>query len=80
MVFQGCGMKTIHDPGQKRLFDPFDGVIGRTGWKQIENGWQSLFRDVLLEQMPVSRIAEGMSDSEGRPSVELHSTPISAGR
>ena len=23
--------------------------------------------------MPVSRIAEGMSDSEGRPSVELHS-------
>lgn len=66
-------MKTIHDPAQKRLFDPFEGVIGRAGWKQIQNGWQSLFRDVLLEQMPVNRIAEGMSDSEGRPSVELHS-------
>lgn len=38
----------------------------------IRNGWQSLFRDVLLEQMPVKRIADGMSDSEGRPSVELH--------
>ena len=50
--FRDGGMKTIHDPGQKRLFDPFDGVIGRTGWKQIENGWQSLFRDVLLERCP----------------------------
>lgn len=66
-------MKTIHDPGQQRLFDPFEGVISQTGWKQINNGWQSLFRDVLLEQMPVQRIAEGMSESEGRPSVELHS-------
>ena len=66
-------MKTIHDPTQQRLFDPFEGVISRTGWKQIEDGWQSLFREVVLEQMPVQRIANGMSDSEGRPSVELHS-------
>ena len=66
-------MKTINDPSQQRLFDPFEGVIGRTGWKQIESGWQSMFRDVLLEQMPVQRVAEGMSESEGRPSVELHS-------
>ena len=65
-------MKTIHDPAQKKLFDPFEGVIGQAGWKLIDNGWQSLFREVLLEQMPVSRVAEGMSDSEGRPSVELH--------
>ena len=66
-------MKTINDPAQQRLFDPFEGVISRTGWKQIENGWQSLFRDVLLEQMPVQRIAADMSDSAGRPSAELHS-------
>lgn len=65
-------VKTIHDPAQKRLFDPFEGVIGRAGWKLIQNGWQSLFREVLLEQLPVGRVAEGMSDSEGRPSVELH--------
>jgi len=29
-------MKTIRDPDQKRLFDVFDGVIGATGWKQIQ--------------------------------------------
>ena len=66
-------MKTINDPSQRRLFDPFEGVISPTGWKHIENGWQSMFRDVLLEQMPVERVAKGMNDTEGRPSVELHS-------
>ena len=65
-------MKTIRDPAQKKLFDPFEGVISSTGWKLINGGWQSLFRDVLLEQMPVERIARDMSDSEGRPSAELH--------
>ena len=60
-------MRTIRDPSQKRLFDPFDGVIGKAGWNLIAGGWQSLFRETLLEQMPVERIAEDMSKSEGRP-------------
>lgn len=72
IIFGEMLVKTIHDPSQQRLFDPFEGVIGRTGWKLINGGWQSLFRDVLLEQMPVQRIGSGMSDSAGRPSVELH--------
>lgn len=66
-------MKTIRNPSERRLIDPFEGVISQTGWKQIENGWQSLFRQVLLEQMPVAQVCSKMSDSEGRPSVELHS-------
>lgn len=65
-------MKTIKDPSQQRLFDPFEGVISRAGWKQIEQGWQSLLRDVLLEQLPVERLAANMSDNSGRPSAELH--------
>lgn len=65
-------MKTINSPSQHRLFDPFEGVIGQVGWKHIKNGWQSIFRDVLLEQMPVQRVGAKMSDSEGRPSAELH--------
>ena len=66
-------MKTIRDPSQQRLFDPFEGVIGSSGRKQIENGWQSLFREVILEQMPVHEISRGMSDHAGRPSAELFS-------
>jgi hypothetical protein len=65
-------MKTIRDPSQQRLFDPFDGVIGATGRKHIENGWQSLFREAVLEKMPVAEISKDMSDRAGRPSAELH--------
>ena len=65
-------MKTIESPSQQQLFDPFEGVISQSGWKQIKNGWQSIFRDVVLEQMPVQRFAAGMSEDEGRPSAELH--------
>ncbi len=65
-------MKTIDDPAQSRLFDPFEGVIGEMGWKHINGGRQSMFRDVLLEKMPVQRVARDMSDNEGRPSAELY--------
>ncbi len=65
-------MKTIELPSQQRLFDPFEGVIGPMGRKMIDNGWQGLFRQVLLEQIPVGLICEGLSDCQGRPSVELH--------
>ena len=66
-------MKTIRDPSQGRLFDPFDGVIGEAGRKQIAAGWQSLFRESVLELMPVEKISKDMSDEAGRPSAELHS-------
>ncbi len=65
-------MKTIRDPSQQRLFDPFEGVIGSTGRKLIENGWPSLFRDGILELMPVEEFSKDMSDESGRPSVELY--------
>lgn len=65
-------MKTVRDPSQTRLFDPFEGVIGPAGRKLIANGWQSLFREAILEQMPVQQISKDMSSDVGRPSVELH--------
>jgi hypothetical protein len=65
-------MKTILEPSQQRLFDPFEGVIGETGRKHIENGWQSLFREVLLEQMPVNKVSKDLSSTAGRPTFELH--------
>jgi hypothetical protein len=62
--FREDGVKTIHNPTQQRLFDPFEGVIGAATWKQIHNGWLSMIRGVLLEQMPVQRLADGTSDSQ----------------
>ncbi len=61
------------DPRQNRLFDPFDGVIPPVGRRIIGQGWQGLFRHVLLEVMPVADLAKNFSDSVGAPTKELYS-------
>jgi hypothetical protein len=61
------------DPRQNRLFDPFEGVIPPAGHKIIANGWQAIFRHVLLELMPVGDLAKHFSNSLGAPTKELYS-------
>lgn len=61
------------DPRQNRLFDPFDGVIPPVGRRIIADGWQGVFRHVLLEVMPVGDLARHFSDSLGAPTKELYS-------
>ncbi len=61
------------DPRQNRLFDPFDGVIPPLGWRIIADGWQGVFRHVLLEVMPVAELGIHFSDSMGAPTKELYS-------
>src|SRR3954465_14913101 len=61
------------DPRQNRLFDPFDGVIPPPGRRIIANGWQGVFRHVLLEVMPVAELGSHFSDSMGAPTKELYS-------
>ncbi len=66
-------MIRIDDPRQNRLFDPFEGVIPPAGWKIIGNGWQGVFRHVILEVMPVDELAQHFSDCLGAPTKELYS-------
>jgi hypothetical protein len=61
------------DPRQNRLFDPFEGVIPPAGRKIIGNGWQGVFRHVILEVMPVGQLVQHFSDSTGAPTKELFS-------
>jgi hypothetical protein len=61
------------DPRQKRLFDPFEGVIPPAGRQLIVEGWQGVFRHVLLELMPVSELAQHFSPDFGAPTKELYS-------
>src|SRR5260370_6743623 len=63
----------IVDHGQKRLFDPFGGVIPPSGHRIIGEGWQGVFRHVLLELMPVGELAEHFSQTLGAPTKELYS-------
>ena len=50
------------DPRQNRLFDPFHGVIPPVGRRIIAQGWQGVFRHVLLEVMPVPQLAAHLRD------------------
>src|ERR1700758_3198143 len=61
------------DPRQSRLFDPFEGVIPPTGRRIIAEGWQGVFRHVLLEAMPVGELAPHFSQTLGAPTKELYS-------
>ena len=61
------------DPRQNRLFDPFDGVIPPVGRRIIAEGWQGVFRHVLLEVMPVNELGQHFSDALGAPTKELYS-------
>src|SRR3954468_9318954 len=61
------------DPRQDRLFDPFDGVIPPVGRRIIADGWQGVFRHVILEVMPVAQLGDHFSDSLGAPTKELYS-------
>jgi Transposase DDE domain len=61
------------DPRQNRLFDPFDGVIPLVGRRIIADGWQGVFRHVLLDVMPVRELGRHFSDALGAPTKELYS-------
>lgn len=66
-------MKHIKDPGQKHLFDPFERLFSPLATKTIQNGWQGLFREVILELMPAQIIAGEFDPDNGRPTKELYS-------
>jgi hypothetical protein len=66
-------MRYIKDPGQKHLFDPFERLFSPLAIKTIQNGWQGLFREVILELMPAQIIAGEFDPDTGRPTKELYS-------
>jgi Transposase DDE domain len=66
-------MRHSVDPQQGRLFDPFDGIIPPLGWERLQAGWQRVFRDTLLQLMPVANLAKHFHPVMGRPTKELYS-------
>lgn len=66
-------MRRIRDPRQKRLLDPFDGVLSQMARRRILQGWQGVFRTVVLELLPVKELARHFSEQLGCPTKELYS-------
>ena len=66
-------MRTLVNPQQTRLFDPFDSVLTPQTRKHLLEGWPGVFRHVLLELMPADALARHFDPAMGRPSKELYS-------
>jgi hypothetical protein len=66
-------MHNIVNPQQNRLFDSFDSILTVKTRQRLLDGWQGVFRHVILELMPVESIREHFDPTQGRPSKELYS-------
>ncbi len=66
-------MRTIRNPRQTRLFDPFDPVLTPRTRQALLEDWPGVFRHVILELMPVEVLGGAFDPSIGRPTKELYS-------
>ena len=64
-------MLTLRDHHSGNLFDPWE-YLGPKRRRLLEQSWAGVFRDYLLEQLPVSQLASAFRDDFGRPSKDLY--------
>ena len=64
-------MITLRDHQSGDLFDPWE-YLGRQRRRLLEQSWAGVFRDYLLEHLPVKELAAGFRDDFGRPSKDLY--------
>ena len=69
--YGGEDMIHIKDHKQQQLFDPWAHLSPKRR-KMLDDHWPGLFRQHLLEQLPVKRMAPYFTEGFGRPSKELH--------
>jgi hypothetical protein len=66
-------MHKIVNPQQIRLFDSFSSILTEKTRTHLEDGWQGVFRHVILELMPVEQISRHFNPTLGRPTKEMYS-------
>ena len=66
-------MRYANDPRQNRLFDVFEEILSPLAYKELLTGWQHLFRQTILELMPVGTVKEHFDPAIGQPTKELYS-------
>jgi hypothetical protein len=69
--YDGEDMIRIKDHKQQQIFDPWSHLSPKRR-KMLDDHWPGLFRQHLLEQLPVAHIAAHFREGIGRPSKELH--------
>ncbi len=64
-------MRTLRDHMSELLFDPWE-YLGPQRRRLLEQSWAGVFRDYLLEHLPVKQLAAAFREDFGRPSKDLH--------
>lgn len=64
-------MIRIKDHKTGYIFDPWD-YLGPKRRKLMEESWAGLFRQEILNELPVNEVASAFSDMFGRPTKELY--------
>src|SRR5210317_216834 len=64
-------MIRIKNHKQRQLFDPWRHLSPKRR-KMLDEDWPGLFREHLLEELPVDQMLPHFTDGIGRPSKELH--------
>jgi len=64
-------MIRIKDHKQQQLFDPWD-FLSPKRRLMLEQGWPGLFREHLLDELPVDQVIPHFKEGFGRPTKELH--------
>ena len=65
------GMIRIKNHKQGYLFDPWC-FLSPKRRQLLDQSWAGLFKDEILCELPVSKLAPFFHDSFGRPTKELH--------
>lgn len=64
-------MLTVRDHLSGDLFDPWE-YLGPQRRRVLQQSWAGVFRDYLLQHLPVKELAASFRDDFGRPSKDLH--------
>jgi len=64
-------MITAKDHHTMRLFDPWD-YLGPKRRRLLDKSWSGVFREYLLNKLPVEKVAKHFDEVMGRPSKELY--------
>lgn len=66
-------MRYVNNPRQTRLIDPFEDILSPLAYRQLKRDWQHLFRETVLELMPVDALKKHFAPTFGQPTKELYS-------
>ena len=70
-------MITIRDHQSRQLFDPWE-YLGENRRKLLDRSWARVFRDHLLQHLPVQEVAEQFREEVGRPSKDVGRVDLAA--